>query len=155
AGVKQLQADYWLKPTGVVDADTISILNGGTGFRARQLAVALERLRWLEREAPATRIDVNTAASFLDYWRDGAHQQQLRVVNGQPDEWATPQIQAPMFQLVANPDWRVPDHIYKDELSKKSQAYLSANGFAMKDGRMVQKPGPKNSLGQVKFDLQD
>jgi L,D-transpeptidase YcbB len=153
--VRQLQADFGLKPNGVVTPDTLAVLNGGAGYRARQLAVSLERLRWLERSPPATRIDVNTAASFLEYWRGGSHQQQLRVINGQPDEWTTPQIQAPIFQLVANPMWRVPDRIVDDELSKKSAAYLAANGFSRRDGRLVQLPGPKNSLGQVKFDMRD
>jgi len=152
--VRQLQADFGLKPDGVVGNDTINALNSGAAFRARQTAVALERLRWLVRDPPATRIDVNTAASFLDYWRGGAHQQ-LRVVNGQPDEWATPEIAAPMFQLVANPYWRVPDHIYQGELSKKSRGYLAANGFGWRDGRLVQLPGRKNSLGSVKFDMRD
>jgi murein L,D-transpeptidase YcbB/YkuD len=155
AAVRRMQADFGLKPKGVIDADTLAVLNGGAGYRGRQVAVALERLRWLERTPPDTRIDVNTAASFLDYWRSGAHQQQLRVVNGQPDEWTTPQIQAPIFQLVANPYWRVPDRILEDELSKKSAAYLAANGFSMRNGRMIQLPGPKNSLGEVKFDMRD
>ena len=153
--VRRLQADYGLDPDGVVSGDTLAVINGGASYRARQIAVALERLRWLERVAPATRIDVNTAASFLDYWRGGARQLQLRVVNGQPDEWTTPQIQAPIFQLVVNPMWRVPDRIDEDELSKKSAAYLSENGFSRRNGRLVQDSGPKNSLGQVKFDMRD
>jgi murein L,D-transpeptidase YcbB/YkuD len=153
--IRQLQAEFGLKADGVVSSDTLAVLNGGAGYRARQLAVALERLRWLERSPPATRIDVNTAASFLDYWRGGSHELQLRVINGQPDEWTTPQIQAPMFQLVANPIWRVPKRIVADELSKKSAAYLAANRFAWRGGRLVQLAGPKNSLGQVKFDMRD
>jgi murein L,D-transpeptidase YcbB/YkuD len=155
AAVKRLQADYGLKANGIIGDDTIAMLNSGPALRARQLAVALERLRWLERDPPPTRIDVNTAASFLDYWKDGAHQLQLRVINGQPDKWTTPEIQGHIFQLVANPYWRVPDRIYDDELSKKSQAYLAANKFTFRDGRMIQLPGPKNSLGQVKFDMDD
>ncbi len=155
AAVRKLQTDYGVKPDGVLGSDTVAVLNGGAALRARQLAVSLERLRWLERNPPATRIDVNTAASVLDYWRDGAHQQQLRVINGQPDEWTTPQIQGRLFQLVANPYWRVPDRIFEDELSKKSAAYLSANGFSYRNGRLVQLPGPKNSLGEVKFDMDD
>ena len=155
AAVRRMQGDYGLKPDGVITADTLMILNAGAGYRARQIAVALERLRWLERTPPATRIDVNTAASFLDYWRGGAHVIQLRVINGQPDESATPQIQSPLFQLVANPNWRVPDRILKDELSKKSAAYLAENDFTWRDGRLIQLPGDKNSLGQVKFDMRD
>ena len=155
AAVKQLQADNGLKPNGVIDNDTVAMLNTGPALRARQLAVALERLRWLERNPPQTRIDVNTAASFLDYWENGGHQLQLKVINGQPGKWTTPEIQGNIFQLVANPYWRVPDRIFDDELSKKSQAYLAANNFAFRDGKLIQLPGPKNSLGQVKFDMDD
>ena len=155
AAVRKLQSDYGLKPDGIFGKDTVAMLNGGAALRARQLAVALERLRWLDRTAPATRIDVNTAASFLDYWRGGSHVIQLRVVNGQPDKWTTPQIQSPIFQLVANPYWRVPDRILEDELSNKSAAYLAENDFAYRDGRLIQLPGEKNSLGLVKFDMSD
>ena len=71
AAVKQFQADSGTKSDGVLGKDTIGALSAGPGLRARQLAVAMERLRWLQRDPPKTRIDVNTAASFLDYWRDG------------------------------------------------------------------------------------
>jgi murein L,D-transpeptidase YcbB/YkuD len=155
AAVRRVQEEFGLEPDGVIRDATLDALNADPGYRARQLAIAMERLRWLVRDPPATRIDVNTAASLLDYWRDGTLNQQLRVINGQPGKWTTPQIQAPIFQLVANPYWRVPDSIYDDELSKKSQAYLSANGFTFKGGRMIQLPGPKNSLGIVKFDMRD
>ena len=41
------------------------------------------------------------------------------------------------------------------ELSTKSQAWLADNGFVQKDGKWVQQSGPKNSLGLVKFDMDD
>jgi murein L,D-transpeptidase YcbB/YkuD len=152
AAVRRLQADYGLKPDGAVGPDTLAVLNSGPSDRARQLAVALERLRWLERSPPATRIDVNTAAAFLQYIRGGRPVDRRKVVVGEPG-WETPQLQSQMFQLVANPLWRVPDSILEDELSKKSGAYLAANGFEWRDGRLVQRSGEKNSLGLVKFDL--
>jgi L,D-transpeptidase YcbB len=124
------------------------------GERARQLAVNLERLRWLERNPPATRIDVNTAAAFLEYRRDGVLRDRRNVVVGQPD-WETPQLGSPIFQLVAHPIWRVPDSILEDELKDKSPAYLAAQGMEWRDDRLVQLPGPKNSLGQVKFDMRN
>ena len=49
----------------------------------------------------------------------------------------------------------MPDSIVADELGQKSQAYLSANGFSYRDGRLVQGAGPKNALGIVKFDLEN
>jgi len=134
-------------------------LNGSQGSpeageRARQIAVNLERLRWLDRDPPATRIDVNTAAAFLEYRRNGALRDRRNVVVGQPD-WETPQLGSPIFQLVAHPIWRVPDSILEDELKEKSPAYLAEQGMEWRDDRLVQLPGPKNSLGQVKFDMRN
>jgi murein L,D-transpeptidase YcbB/YkuD len=154
AAVRRLQADFGFKPDGVIGGDTLDALNAGPGYRARQTAIAMERLRWEQREPPQTRVDVNTAAAFLDYWRGGEHADHRNVVAGESDK-PTPQIQAPMFQLVANPVWRIPDSIVKDELAGKSQAYLAKNHMAYQNGRLVQKSGPKNSLGIVKFDMDD
>jgi len=154
AAVKRMQADYGQKPDGVIGPGTVKALNEGPGDRARQLAVNLERLRWLDRNPPQTRIDVNTGAAYLDYWRNGTLRDHRNVVVGQPD-WETPQLGSPIFQLVAHPYWRVPDSILDDELKDKSPAYLAANNMEYRDGRLVQLPGPKNSLGEVKFDMRN
>ncbi len=92
SAVKQLQADFGIKADGVIGETTRDALNLGPGGRARQLAIAMERLRWLERNPPATRIDVNTAAAFLDYVR-GSRVDRRAVIAGLPDK-ATPQLQA-------------------------------------------------------------
>ena len=150
--VKSVQAEWGLKPDGVIRGTTLDALNAGPDYRARQLAIAMERLRWLARTPPATRIDVNTAASTLDYWRAGQHADRRAVVEGEPDK-PTPQIQAPIMRLVAKPIWNVPEGIGVTELSTKSPAWLRANRFVQKDGKWVQLSGPKNSLGLVKFDM--
>ncbi|MES2137825.1 MAG: L,D-transpeptidase family protein [Pseudomonadota bacterium] len=152
--VKQLQAEFGFKADGVIGGHTLDALNAGPAYRARQLAVAMERLRWLQRDPPGTRIDVNTAAAMLDYWRDGRQVDRRRVVVGQP-KWATPQLQAPIVSLVANPAWRLPDNIVEDELAKNGPGYLEKKGIVQKDGRYIQPPGPKNALGLLKFDMLD
>ena len=152
--VKRLQADYGMKPDGVIGPDTLDALNRGPADRARRLAVGMERLRWADRSPPPTRIDVNTAAAILDYWRDGQHADRRRVVTGEPGK-ETPQLQSPMVSLVAHPIWRIPDSIYEEELAKKGSGYFAANHMAFREGRLVQLPGPKNSLGDVKFDMEN
>lgn len=152
--VKAMQADFGLKDDGVVGPDTLEILNTGATERARQIAVNMERRRWLARELPATRIDVNTAATFLEYWRDGQLRNRRNVVTGQPD-WETPQLGSPMFQLVAHPTWTVPVSIEEDELASKGAAYFAAQNIVRKGDKYVQMPGPKNALGAVKFDLKN
>jgi murein L,D-transpeptidase YcbB/YkuD len=152
--VKRWQADSGLKVDGVIGNDTVAVLNSSPRDRARTLAVAMERLRWLDRNPPATRIDVNTGGTYLDYYRDGQHVERRRVVVGQPG-WETPQLGSPIFQLVANPTWTVPESIEKEELAAKGAAYLASQNIVRKNGRLVQEPGPKNSLGQVKFDMKN
>jgi murein L,D-transpeptidase YcbB/YkuD len=152
--VKKLQGDYGFKQDGIIGGNTLDALNAGPAYRARELAVAMERLRWLPRNPPATRIDVNTAASFLDYWRDGQHVDHREVVEGESDK-PTPQLQAPIVRLVAYPTWTVPKGIGVKELGDKSPQYLQENGFVQKGDQYVQMSGPKNSLGLVKFDMDD
>ena len=152
--LKRMQADFGIKQDGVVGPDTLEVLNMGGQERMRALAVAMERMRWMERNPPETRIDVNTASAMLEFMRDGSVVDRRRVIVGEPDK-ETPQIQAPFFRLVANPTWTVPRSIQQSELAGVSQAYLRRNNMEMRDGWIVQKAGPKNSLGLVKFDMQN
>jgi len=152
--VKALQGEFGFKQDGIIGGDTLDALNAGPGYRARQLAIAMERLRWLPRNPPGTRIDVNTAAAMLDYWRDGQHVDHRNVVAGERDK-PTPQLQAPLFRLVAKPTWTVPKGIGEKEVADKGPAWLSDNGFALKDDLWVQASGPKNSLGLAKLDMPD
>lgn len=152
SAVSRLQQDYGIKPDGIIGDDTIEALSIGPADRARILAVNLERRRWLERTPPRTRIDVNTAAAFLTYWRDGVRAHQARVVVGQPD-WETPELGSPITRLVANPPWTVPDSIAEEEILPKGPAYMAKENIVMKNGRLVQEPGPKSALGLVKFDM--
>ncbi|WP_342450561.1 L,D-transpeptidase family protein [Sphingomonas sp. CFBP 13728] len=150
--IKKMQADYGIKPDGMIGTAALGILNLSDADRARAIAVNMERLRWLDRNAPGTRIDVNLAAARLSYWRDGKLVDSRKVVVGEPDK-ETPQLGSPIFRLVANPTWTVPRSVEKKEMAGKGAAYLRANNLAWKDGWLVQQSGPKNSLGLVKFDM--
>lgn len=152
--VKAFQHDYDISDDGVIGADTLAILNVRPSDRARSIAVAMERLRWLTREPPATRIDVNTASAELSYFRDGKLVDQRNVVVGKPGN-ETPQISTSLFRLVANPTWTVPKSIQRGELAGKSAAYFRRNNMSWRNGWIVQGSGPRNSLGLVKFDLQN
>lgn len=152
--VRRMQIDYGIRPDGVIGGDTLALLNLTDADRARAIAVNMERIRWLERKPPATRIDVNIAAATLAYWRDGRIVDVRRVVVGKPDA-ATPQLGSSIFRLVANPTWTVPRSIERKEIVGKGEDYMRRNNMVWKDGRIVQEPGPGNSLGLVKFDMEN
>jgi murein L,D-transpeptidase YcbB/YkuD len=121
---------------------------------APQLAVNLERRRWLNRTPPAHRIDVNTAAALLAYLRPGATTSSARVVTGR-DDHPTPCIEAAFHKLIANPPWRVPTDIAEKEILPKGPEYLAKEDMHWVNGRLEQEAGPKSALGQVKFDVED
>ncbi|WEK42157.1 MAG: L,D-transpeptidase family protein [Candidatus Sphingomonas colombiensis] len=152
--VRRLQLDYALRQDGVIGDEVLGILNLSDADRARAIAVNMERMRWLERSPPATRIDVNIADARLTYWRDGKVADRRKVVVGKPDA-ETPQLGSPIFRLVANPTWTVPRSIERKEIAGKGAGYLRRNHMMRKDGRIVQQSGPHNSLGLVKFDMRN
>lgn len=152
--VTALQRDYGIAADGIVGPDTLGVLNMGSGDRARALAVALERRRWLSRTPPATRIEVNTAAARLRYWREGKLVDERRVIVGEPGR-ETPMLSSPIYRLAANPTWTVPKSIQHGELAHVGRAYLRAHNMIRRNGWIVQKPGPGNALGLVKFDMRN
>jgi len=152
AAVRALQADYGINPDGIIGSQALTILNLSDEDRARAIAVAMERLRWLDRSPPPDRIDVNIAAARLTYWRGGKIADSRKVVVGEPGK-ETPQLGSPVFRLVANPTWTVPRSVQEQELVGKSDAELQDQDMAWQDGWIVQQSGPHNSLGLVKFDM--
>ena len=152
--VERLQRQAGIAVDGVLGPDTFAVLNRGPADRARQLAVNLERRRWLQRDPPSTRIDVNVAATELQFWRDGQVVDRRAVIAGQPG-WETPQLRSPIYRLVANPTWTVPKSIERREMASVGPAYLRRNNMERRNGWIVQLPGPDNALGQVKFDMQN
>lgn len=152
--VKAMQRNYGVVADGIVGPDTLSVLNQQPSDRARAIAVSLERRRWLNRTPPSTRIDVNTAAAQLHYYRDNVLVDTRRVVVGKRGT-ETPPLQSPIYRLVANPTWTVPRSIQNGELANVGADYFAANNMELRDGWIVQRPGPDNALGLVKFDMQN
>ena len=152
--IKRFQTQQGVNDDGVIGGDTIAILNAGPADRARQLALNLEVRRWLKRNPPATRIDVNTAAAVMTTYENGKIIDVRRVVVGKPDA-ATPNLAGTFSDLVLNPPWNVPQGIAEREILPKGAAYLREHDMYVDEGRVVQRPGPKASLGRVKFDMQN
>ncbi|RSV42916.1 murein L,D-transpeptidase [Sphingomonas sp. ABOLE] len=150
--VRSLQRDYGLAEDGVLGPRTFEVLNLGPADRARAIAVALERLRWLARNPPGTRIDVNIAAARLSYYRNGVLVDSRKVIVGKPGR-ETPLLSSPIYRLVANPTWTIPKSIENSELAHVGADYLASHNMVRRGGYIVQQPGPDNALGLVKFDM--
>jgi L,D-transpeptidase YcbB len=124
--------------------------------RIREVAVNLERLRWLPRSMPADRVWVNTANAQLTLYRGNRPVFTTRVVVGETDK-QTPEVQATINSVLFNPPWNVPRSIAAKEIYPKlagDPEYLAKHHMIMRKGGLIQQlPGEKSALGQVKFEM--
>jgi L,D-transpeptidase YcbB len=126
--------------------------------RARQLAVNLERLRWLPRTLPADRIVVDTAVARLQLFHDDRPVFTTRVVVGELDN-QTPEFQSVIRDILFNPPWNVPRSIFEKEIRPKLASdhhYLAEHHMRYRGPMAVQQEaGPYSALGRLKFEMAD
>ena len=124
--------------------------------RIREVAVNLERLRWLPHSMPADRVWVNTANAQLVLYRGNRAVFTTRVVVGETDK-QTPEVQATINSVLFNPPWNVPRSIAAKEIYPKLAGdpdYLAKHHMIVRKGGLIQQlPGEKSALGQVKFEM--
>jgi len=157
--VRRFQTRHGLGRDGVIGPGTLAALRVPPAVRAAQIELAMERLRWLPDAWPQRFIFVNLPEFRLRAYSDGdpTPSLQMNVVVGQAvstESHKTPVLQADMQYLVFRPYWMVPSSIARRELWPKIQrdpGYLARNNMEVRNGRIRQRPGRGNSLGQVKF----
>lgn len=180
-GVKRFQDRHGLEADGVIGKGTVAALNVPFARRVQQLELGLERLRWLPDLGGSRFIVVNIPTFQLWAWdsltADGLPTLAMNVVVGRSVKNMTPVMQEEMAYLVFRPYWNVPRSIAVEEILPRigrDPGYLARNNMEMVAGggddaaplavtpanierlargqlRVRQRPGPKNSLGLVKF----
>lgn len=152
--VRGFQVRHGLASDGRIGTGTQRSLSASSEDRARQIALNLERRRWLKRDLAPERIEVNTAAAIMVYWKDGKPVHSNRVVVGSPAN-QTPSLEKQFASVVANPPWYVPASIARNEILPRGPGYLAANNMFISNGQVIQRAGPTAALGYVKFELRD
>ncbi len=176
--VKRFQNRHGVTPDGAIGKETMVQLNTPLAQRVRQLQFALERWRWASRDDARPPIVINIPEFELRAMND-AHRQEfeMKVVVGHAYRRQTPVFTADLKYVIFRPYWNVPRSITLAELLPKivqDSNYLAANSYEVvtKSNQVVtdpviddvtltrlrsgeyqirQVPGPKNSLGLVKF----
>ncbi len=158
AAMKQFQARHGLAADGTIGPGTLKALNIPLKTRIRQLLVNMERSRWLPVHMMSDYLAVNIPEFRLHVYHADSLLWSCNVVVGQSVH-KTVIFAGDMKYVVFSPYWNVPPSIVRNEVlpdMRRNRNYLASHNMEV-TGRseglptIRQKPGPKNSLGQVKF----
>jgi murein L,D-transpeptidase YcbB/YkuD len=176
--VKNFQLRHGRPPDGKITAQTLADLNVPLRDRIRQMQLTLERWRWLPLSYQKSPVIVNIPEFRLRaYDENFGAAATMDVVVGKAYGHDTPIFTDTMEYVVFRPYWSVPYSIARAEFFPKiakDPDYLEKKGFEVVDSKQEvvtsgavsgevldqlragklfirQTPGPKNSLGLVKF----
>jgi hypothetical protein len=159
-GVKRFQARHGLVADGVVGARTLAALNTPVARQIHQLELNRARSRndALRRRAPRY-VEVNIPAYELRLVENGEVVLRSRVIVGDADT-PTPIFDDQIRYVELNPYWYVPASIVPELVRQAGgdMSYFERNNYIVRGGpgtgeplRLVQRPGPGNALGRMKF----
>jgi murein L,D-transpeptidase YcbB/YkuD len=177
AAVKSFQELHSIPATGIVDAATLAALNVPLEWRMQQVAINMQRWRWMPDDLGDRHFLVNIPYFHLIARESGKPVMDIRVVVGKPGH-NTPIFSEDMESVVFSPYWNIPDTIAENETAPavaRDPNYLAKQGIeilrvsssgtetlssadvdwdnpdAVKGLVFRQKPGDGNALGHVKF----
>lgn len=157
AAVAEFQTRHTIGVDSMLGKETVDALNKSAAYRLTQVVANMERYRWLPRSLGQRYIFVNVPAFKLEAYDKGELALVMKVIVGQEyEDKATPVFADSMETVVFRPYWNVtPDIAAKEIFPKATAEYMAANNYEIyMEGsarRIRQTPGPKNSLGLVKF----
>lgn len=130
-------------------------LNIPVSQRIKTIIVNMERCRWVSSDIPKAKelIAINIPSFQLSYFKNQEVVLRSKVVVGKTMN-KTVIFSAPMKYIVFSPYWNVPASIKKNEILPaiaKNPNYLAEHNMEWNGNNIRQKPGPKNSLGLIKF----
>jgi len=142
AAVKRFQERHGLAPDGVLGPTTVAALNVPPARRARQLELALERIRWLPALDTGPFVVVNVPSfqlyGFETLPPDGAPALTMNVVVGRAEVGReTPLFERNMQYVILRPYWVIPPSILRREILpavRRNPGYLTRNDLEVYSG---------------------
>ncbi len=173
--LSQFQKDNALKPDAVIGKFTSFALNESTFRKVERILLAMDKLR-SQKKRPNRYLRINIPEYKLRYFINDSLKSEHNLVVGATDH-QTPELTAKLRKIVIYPYWNVPYSISSKEILphlKRDPGYLAKHEYVLlrKDSivdpygvnwkkirenafpyKIRQEPGPRNSLGIIKFDF--
>jgi len=153
--VRHFQSHHGIADDGIVGPETLRELNVSADDRARQIAVNMERWRWMPEDLGPSYVLVNIAAFRLDVIEGDHSVLTMKTVVGK-EYTRTPFFAARIAEVIVNPWWNVPDSIATKEVwpkQRRDPSYFAREHMVVTNGRIRQRPGDWNALGRLKFNM--
>ena len=171
----KFQLDNALKPDAVIGKYTSFALNESTFHKVERILLAMDKIR-SRKKRPSRYLRINIPEYKLRYFINDSLKSEHNIVVGKTDH-QTPELTAKLRKIVVYPYWNVPYSISSKEILphlKRDPVYLEKHNYVLlrKDSivdpygvnwkkirqnafpyRVRQEPGPRNSLGIIKFDF--
>jgi len=160
--VRTFQVRHGLTSDGLVTAETYKQLAVSMQDRATQLALTLERWRWIQRSFEQPPIVVNIPEFRVRaYDSDMRVALSMKVIVGGAYHRKTPVFENQISSIIFRPYWNIPPSIQRNEVApatRRDPKYLEKHGYEIVHGpggsaRIRQRPGDQNALGLLKFSL--
>jgi murein L,D-transpeptidase YcbB/YkuD len=151
--VKSFQYRYGMTPDGVAGPAFFKYINTPLQEYIRQIIINMERARWVPTDLKRRYLIINIPSFTLYAYDADTIHFAMNVVVGR-DVHKTVLFSGDIKYVVFSPYWDIPPSILKNEILpgiRRDPNYLKRNNMEWIGNRVRQKPGPKNSLGLVKF----
>jgi murein L,D-transpeptidase YcbB/YkuD len=182
--IRSFQGHHGLEVDGKVGRRTRNALNVSVEDRIIQIVLNMERWRWLPDDLGRRHVRVNIAGFYLRVFEENQPVMEMPVIVGKPYR-RTPMFSSVITDVTFHPFWHVPSKIaYANVIPEiiKSSGYLKRQDFEVlrpePEGRLKvieqpetlpwsdflnsrfpyklrQKPGDKNALGHVRFNIRN
>ncbi len=153
SAIKSFQIRYGMKEDGIAGTTFLKYLNTPIQEYIRKIIINMERARWVPLDLKSHYILINIPSFKLYAYDKNKLDFSMNVVVGKYVH-KTVLFSGDIKYIVFSPYWDVPASILKNEILpgiQKDPNYLKRNNMEWVGNRVRQKPGPKNSLGLVKF----
>src|SRR6185295_10309450 len=152
--IKRYQHRNGLTEDGIAGASLFKAMSRPISDRIRQILINMERMRWVPAQPSTTDyLLVNIPEFRLHVYEKGDYGWSMKVVVGAVAH-NTVIFNGNLKYIVFSPYWNVPQSIIQKEVvpgMKRNKNYLANHHMEWNSGAVRQKPGPRNSLGLVKF----
>jgi murein L,D-transpeptidase YcbB/YkuD len=153
AAVKSFQESRGATADGVVGAGMIREMNVSVSAIIQKIVINMERCRWVPERMEGDYMVVNIPSFKLYVYQSDSLVWDMNIVAGQVLH-QTVIFTGGLKYIVFSPYWNVPTSILQNEILPGIQNdpdYLEKHNMERVDNMVRQKPGPRNSLGLVKF----